>query len=75
MQRWKDAWVHHPLRTEENKTVMKLWIGGLHFTQFGQRILEYAQEPLTQVCRRGRENNARYAACFIQQILPSFVPL
>lgn len=54
---------------------MKLWIGGLHFTQFGQRILEYAQEPLTQVCRRGRENNARYAARFIQQILPSFVPL
>ena len=29
---------------------MQLWIGGLHFTQFGLRILEDAQEPLTQAC-------------------------
>lgn len=26
---WKDAWVHHPLRTERNKTPMQLWISGL----------------------------------------------
>ncbi|KAJ7391516.1 hypothetical protein OS493_018567 [Desmophyllum pertusum] len=27
---------------------MQLWIGGLHFTQFGQRMLQDAQEPITQ---------------------------
>ena len=29
LKNWKDAWVHHPLRTERNKTPMQLWIGGL----------------------------------------------
>ncbi|KAJ7380823.1 hypothetical protein OS493_007213 [Desmophyllum pertusum] len=48
LQTWRDAWIHHPLRTEQNKTPMQLWIGGLHFTQFGQRMLQDAQEPITQ---------------------------
>lgn len=26
---WKNAWVHHPLRTERNATPMQLWITGL----------------------------------------------
>lgn len=26
---WKNAWVHHPLRTERNATPMQLWISGL----------------------------------------------
>ena len=26
---WKDAWVHHPLRTERNKTPVQLWISGI----------------------------------------------
>lgn len=48
LQTWKNAWVHHPLSTEKNKTPMQLWISGLHFTQFGQRILQNAQDPVTQ---------------------------
>lgn len=27
---WKNAWIHHPLRTERNSTPMQLWIRGLH---------------------------------------------
>jgi len=52
LQTWKNAWVLHPLSTEKNKTPMQLWISGrdLHFTQFGQRILQNAQDPVTQVC-------------------------
>lgn len=26
---WKNSWVHHPLRTERNKSPMQLWIRGL----------------------------------------------
>lgn len=26
---WKNAWMHHPLRTERNATPMQLWITGL----------------------------------------------
>ena len=26
---WKSAWVHHPLRSEKNRTPMQLWIAGL----------------------------------------------
>ena len=37
------------LLTEKNKTPMQLWIGGFHFTQFGQRMLQDAQVPVTQV--------------------------
>ena len=51
LQTWKNAWIHHPLSSEKNKTPMQLWIGGLHFTQFGQRMLHDAQEPVTQVHR------------------------
>lgn len=29
LSNWKDAWVHHPLRTERNRTPMQLWISGL----------------------------------------------
>lgn len=29
LSNWKDAWVHHPLRTERNKTAMQFWISGL----------------------------------------------
>ena len=47
LQTWKNAWIHHPLSTEKNKTPMQLWIGGLHFTQFGQRML---QEPVLHRC-------------------------
>ena len=50
LQTWKNAWVHHPLSTEKNKTPMQLWVSGLHFTQFGQRILQNAQDTVTQVC-------------------------
>ena len=41
---WRDAWVHHPLRTEGNKTPMQLWIGGLHFTHFGQTVMHSASD-------------------------------
>lgn len=27
---WKNAWIHHPLRTERNSTPMQLWIRGPH---------------------------------------------
>jgi len=27
---WKNAWIHHPLRTERNSTPMQLWIRGLY---------------------------------------------
>ena len=46
----ENAWVHHPLSTEKYKTELQLWISGLHFTQFGQRILQNAQDPVTEVC-------------------------
>lgn len=26
---WKNAWIHHPLRTEGNKSPIQLWIRGL----------------------------------------------
>ena len=52
LQTWKDAWIHHPLRTEHNKTPMQLWISGHHFTHFGQSMLQDAQEPQTEVCRK-----------------------
>lgn len=29
LHNWKAAWVHHPLRTEENRSPMQLWIRGL----------------------------------------------
>ena len=29
LSNWKNAWVHHPLRTERNSTPMQLWITGL----------------------------------------------
>jgi len=51
LQTWRDAWIHHPLCTEDNNTPMQLWIGGRHFTQFGQRMLQDAQEPVTQLCK------------------------
>jgi len=50
LQTWRDAWVHHPLRTEGNKTPMQLWIGGLHFTHFGQTVMHSAHlVPVTEV--------------------------
>jgi len=27
---WRNAWVHHPLRSERNSTPMQLWIRGLN---------------------------------------------
>jgi hypothetical protein len=30
LQSWKNAWIHHPLRTETNSTPMQLWVKGLH---------------------------------------------
>ena len=27
---WKNAWIHHPLRSERNSTPMQLWIRGLN---------------------------------------------
>lgn len=48
LQTWKNAWVHHPLSTESNRTPMQLWISGLHFTHFGQTMLQNAREPVTE---------------------------
>lgn len=30
LKNWKNAWVHHPLRSERNATPMQLWIRGLN---------------------------------------------
>lgn len=49
LKTWKAAWVHHPLRTEKNKSPMQLWIGRLHVTQFGHTILSNARDPVTEV--------------------------
>ncbi|CAB4014670.1 Hypothetical predicted protein [Paramuricea clavata] len=27
---WQNGWIHHPIRTERNKTPMQLWIQGLN---------------------------------------------
>ncbi|XP_031553259.1 uncharacterized protein LOC116290377 [Actinia tenebrosa] len=32
LRKWKDTWVYHPLRTEQGKTPMQLWIRGLQYT-------------------------------------------
>ena len=29
LTKWKNAWIHHPVRTEKNKSPMQLWIRGL----------------------------------------------
>ena len=29
LQSWREAWIHHPLRTERNMSPIKLWIKGL----------------------------------------------
>lgn len=49
LETWKAAWIHHPIRTEKNKSPMQLWISGLHMTNFGQTVLSSnVQEPLTE---------------------------
>lgn len=30
LQSWRQAWIHHPLRTERNMSPMQLWVKGLH---------------------------------------------
>ena len=72
LQTWKDRWVHHPLRTEHNNTTMQLWIRGLHFTHFGQRMLQDVQEPVTEVCRKNMIDVLHYillTTYFLQVIL------
>ena len=27
---WKKAWIHHPMRSERNKSPLQLWINGLN---------------------------------------------
>ena len=50
LQTWKAAWIHHPIRTEKNKSPMQLSISGLHLTQFGQALLrDNVQDPQTEV--------------------------
>lgn len=49
LETWKASWVHHPLRTESNKSPMQLWISGLHATQFGLAMLRNARDPVTEV--------------------------
>lgn len=49
LKTWRESWVYHPLRTEANKTPMQLWISGMHFTHFGQTLLQNQQDPLTEV--------------------------
>ncbi len=29
IRNWRDAWIHHPIRTEKNKTPFQLWVIGL----------------------------------------------
>ena len=29
IRNWKNAWINHPLRTEQNKTPIQLWVTGL----------------------------------------------
>lgn len=52
LETWKASWVHHPLRTESNKSPMQLWIGGLHATQFGLAMLRNAWDPVTEVNKK-----------------------
>ena len=42
---WKDAWIHHPIRTENNKTPFQLWVTGLEHarTTGANRIIEPLQ--------------------------------
>lgn len=49
LETWKASWVHHPLRTESNKSPMQLWISRLHATQFGLAMLRNARDPVTEV--------------------------
>lgn len=49
LESWRASWIHHPIRTEGNKSPMQLWIGGLHNTQFGQAMMSRAQDPVTEV--------------------------
>ena len=49
LETWKASWVHHPLRTESNKSPMQLWISGLHATQFGLAMLRNTRDPVTEV--------------------------
>ena len=29
IKNWRDAWIHHPVRTEGNKSPFQLWVTGL----------------------------------------------
>ena len=42
---WRDAWIHHPIRTENNKTPFQLWVTGLEHarTTGANRIIEPLQ--------------------------------
>ena len=59
LETWKASWVHHPLRTERNKSPMQLWIGGLHETQFGQAMLRNGWDPVTEVNIKSHSPNRK----------------
>ena len=42
---WRDAWIHHPIRTESNKTPFQLWVTGLEHakTTGANRIIQPLQ--------------------------------
>lgn len=37
---WKNAWIHHPMSSEKNKSPMQLWIRGLQTVAWGSNSAE-----------------------------------
>ena len=61
IKNWRDAWIHHPIRTEKNRTPFQLWVTGL---QLARRVQAHnIVEPIevlytpTVTCYSSRNTN------------------
>ena len=50
LQQFRNAWRHHPLRTENNMTPQQLWISGMLVGTPDDHAMQGVYEPMTQVC-------------------------
>ena len=40
LSQWKNAWIHHPMSSEKNKSPIQLWIHGLQTVVWGSNSAE-----------------------------------
>jgi hypothetical protein len=61
IKNWRDAWIHHPIRTEKNRTPFQLWVTGLQMARRAQahnivEPIEVLYTP-TDTCYSSRNTN------------------